>query len=242
MSRGRLLPSLNYRSKNVVDMSVSNTILRNITDVEIHGASNLNDAFLNPSLMFSVRTGRSFVSSSLRQTRIRGQEDTKRDQTRFLFNLDDFASVPQVGQTRIPPDSDVAYLRLRGVLPDGSTTAFGPIVVVPPYDFFGVTVPYFTTIGNVPDLDTNGVIPDTLGVGALNIHLPYFSGTFNIKNFSQAQGGQNIFFSLSAGMSPSMLRPGEELSLTGVSVPEVFVGSDGGTPLFSIRCGIINRG
>lgn len=242
MSRGRLLPSLNYRSKNVVDMSVSNTILRNITDVEVHGASNLNDAFLNPSLMFSVRTGRSFVSKSLRQARIRGQEDTKRDQTRFLFNFDDFASVPQVGQTRTPPDSDVAYLRLRGVLSDGSTTAFGPIVVVPPYDFFGVTVPYFTTIGNVPDLDTNGVIPDALGAGALNLHLPYFSGTFNIKNFSQAQGGQNIFFSLSAGMSPSMLRPGEELSLTGVSVPEVFVGSDGGTPLFSIRCGIINRG
>lgn len=242
MSRGRLLPSLNYRSKNSIDMGLSNTLLRNIVEVEVLGASNLNDAWLNPSLMFSVKTGRSFVSPSLRQSRLFGQEDSKRDQTRFLFNLDDYATVPDAGVTRIPPDSDILYLRLRGVLNNGDRTELSPVVVVPPYDFFGVTVPYFTTIGSAPDLKTEGVIPDTLGAGALNLHLPYFSGTFNIKNFSQAQGGQVIFFSLSAGMSPSMLRPGEELALTGVSVPEVFIASDGGTPLFSIRCGIINRG
>ena len=122
-----------------------------------------------------------------------------------MFNLDDFTTVPQAGVTRIPPDSDVVYIRLRGVLRDGSTTSFGPIFIIPPYDFFGVTVPFLTTVGNAPDLATNGVIPDVLGEGALNLHLPYFSGTFNIKNFSQAQGGSNLFFSLSAGMTPSIL-------------------------------------
>ena len=242
MSRGRLLASLNYRSKGVIDMSVSNTNLRNIETLQVHGASSLNDAFSSPSLLFSVKTGRTYLSPTLKQKGFKGQEDSKRDLTSFLFNLDDFTTVPQAGVTRIPPDSDIAYLRLRGVLRDGSTTRFGPVLAVPPYDFFGVTVPFFTTVGNAPDLATNGVIPDVLGEGALNLHLPYFSGTFNIKNFSQAQGGSNLFFSLSAGMTPSILRPGEELTVTGVSVPEVFVASDGGTPLFSIRCGIINRG
>ena len=242
MSRGRLLASLNYRSKGVIDMSVSNTNLRNVETLEVHGASSLNDAFLNPSLLFSLKVGRTFISPTLKKKRIKGQEDSKRDITSFLFNLDDFTTVPQAGATRIPPDSDVVYVRLRGVLRDGSTTRFGPVFIIPPYDFFGVTVPFLTTIGNAPDLDTNGVIPDVLGEGALNLHLPYFSGTFNIKNFSQAQGGSNLFFSLSPGMTPSILRPGEELTVTGVSVPEVFVASDGGTPLFSIRCGIINRG
>jgi hypothetical protein len=242
MSRGRLLASLNYRSKGVTDMSISNTNLRNIETLQVYGASSLNDAFSSPSLLFSVKTGRTYLSPTLKQKRFKGQEDSKRDLTNFLFNLDDFATVPQVGVTRIPPDSDIVYLRLRGVLRDGSATRFGPIVAVPPYDFFGVTVPFFTTVGNAPDLATNGVIPDVLGEGCLNIHLPYFSGTFNIKNFSQAQGGANLFFSLSAGMTPSILRPGEELTVTGVSVPEVFVASDGGTPLFSIRCGIVNRG
>ena len=242
MSRGRLIPSLNYRSFEVVDMGISNNILRNASTVEVYGASNLNDAFSNPRLMFEVPVGRTYISTTLRNAKYRGQEDTKRDQTRFLFNLNDFATVPVGGQTRIPPDSDIAYIRIRSQLKNGQFSDFGPIVAVPPYDFFGVTVPYFTTIGNAPDLDTNGVIPDVMSLGSLNLHLPYFSGTFNIKNLSSVQGGANLFFSLSSGMSPSILRPGEEISITGVSVPEFFVGADGGTPLFTIRCGIVNRG
>ena len=242
MSRGRLIPSLNYRNFEAIDMSVPNVILRNAVEVEVYGASNLNDAQLNPKLMFSVPVGRSFLSPSLRKGKYRGQEDTKRDQTRFLFNLNDFATTPVAGQTRIPPDLDIAFIRLRTQLKNGQFSDFGPIVAVPPYDFFSVTVPYFTTVANAPDLDTNGVIPDVMGVGTLNLHLPYFSGTFNIKNLSSAQGGANLFFSLSAGMSPSILRPGEEISITGVSVPEFFVGADGDTPLFTIRCGVINRG
>ena len=242
MSRGRLLAGLNYRSKGVVDMSIPDTNLRNMESLEVHGASSVNDAFLSPAFLFSLKVGQTYLSPTLRKTRIKGQEDSKRDVTSFIFNLDDFTTVPQAGVTRIPPDSDIVYLRLRGVLKDGSTTSFGPLLAVPPYDFFGVTVPFLTTIGNAPDLATNGVIPDVLGEGCLNIHLPYFSGTFNIQNFSQAQGGSNLFFSLSAGMTPSILRPGEQLTVTGVSVPEVFLASDGGTPLFTIRCGIINRG
>ena len=242
MSRGRLLPSLNYRSQGVIDISVSNSLLRNAVRLEVYGASTLNDAFSNPRLMFSVGTGRTHVSPSLKSKRLFGQEDTKRDQTRLLFNLDDYATIPQGGVTRIPPDSDVVYLRLRAELNNGTFTDFGPVSVVPSYDFFGVIVPYYTALANAPDLATNGVIPDVLGAGALNFHLPYFSGTFNIQNLAQAQGGTNLFFSLAPGMSPSMLRPGESVSVTGVSVPEVFVTSDGGTPLFTVRCGIVNRG
>lgn len=242
MSRGRLLPSLNYRSKGLIDITVSNSLLRNAVSLEVYGASNMNDAHVNPRAMFSVPVGRTHVSPSLRDKRLFGQADTKRDQTRLLFNLDDYATIPQGGVTRLPPDSDVVYLRLRSQLNNGTFTDFGPVSIIPSYDFFGVTVPYFTAMGNAPDLATNGVIPDVLSSGALNFHLPYFSGTFNIQNLAQAQGGTNLFFSLAPGMSPSMLRPGEGVSVTGVSVPEVFVASDGGTPLFTVRCGIVNRG
>ena len=67
MSRGRLLPSLNYRSKGVIDMSISDTILRNVETLEVHGASSLNDAFLNPSLLFSLKTGRTYLSPTLKK-------------------------------------------------------------------------------------------------------------------------------------------------------------------------------
>lgn len=242
MSRGRLLPSLISRSKNQIDMSLPNGLLRDMTNIEVYGASNANDAFQNPAFMFSTPVGRSYISTSLRQTRSRGQEDTKRDQTRFLFNLDDFSTVPQAGVTRIPPDNHVAYLRVRGQLRNGSFTKLSPIVVVAPYDFFSVPTPVFTIMANAPDLATQGVIPDVLDDGAMNIHLPMFSQTVSIKNFSQAQGGQNLFFTFASGMSPTMLRPGEELGLTGVTAPEFYVASDGGTPLFSFRCGVVNKG
>src|SRR6056300_804149 len=130
MSRGRLLPSLNYRSKGVIDISVNNTLLRNAVALEVYGASNLNDAFLSPRLMFSVLTGRTHVSPSLKNKRLHGQEDTKRDQTRLFFSLDDYATTPQAGATRLPPDSDVVYLRLRAQLNNGTFTDFGPISII----------------------------------------------------------------------------------------------------------------
>ena len=242
MSRGRLIPSLISRSKNQIEMSLSNGVLRGIQSVEVYCASNVNDAYNNPTLLFSVPTGRSFISSSLRATRSRGQEDSKRDQTRFLFNLDDYATAPVGGQTRIPPDNHVAYIRVRGELDNGLFTTLGPVVTVVPYDFFSVPTPVFSFMANAPDLATAGVIPDVLDDGAMNVHLPMFSQTINVKNFSQAQGGQNLFFTFAPGMSPTMLRPGEELGLTGVTAPEFFFASDGGTPLFSVRCAVVNKG
>ena len=44
MSRSRLIPSLNYRSKGVVDMTLSNQVLKGFDLVEVYIASNVNDA------------------------------------------------------------------------------------------------------------------------------------------------------------------------------------------------------
>lgn len=70
MSRGRLIPSLNYRSFEVVDMGISNNILRNASTVEVYGASNLNDAFSNPRLMFEVPVGRTYISTTLEKCKV----------------------------------------------------------------------------------------------------------------------------------------------------------------------------
>ena len=242
MSRGRLTPSLNYRNKSFIDMHISTISLRNMTGIEVYGASNINDAQSNPAFMFTVPYDITFYSESLRRGRKYGAEESHRDQTRFIFTLDDYSTVPIANQTRIPPDDNICFIRVRGVYPDGTFSAFGPIVAVPPYDFFGVTAPMFTVIGNAPNLNTNGVIPDVLDAGAMNLHLPYFSQTVNIQNIESAQGGSNLFFSCSAGMSPSILRPGENFTLTSGSVPEFFLAGESGTPTFTIRSSVVNRG
>jgi hypothetical protein len=38
------------------------------------------------------------------------------------------------------------------------------------------------------------------------------------------------------------LRPGESFSLTGGGAPEMFFASDGGTPLFTVRASLVNKG
>lgn len=241
MSRGRLIAGLNYRSRNLIDMSVNNILLRDISELQVFCASNINDAQANPVQMFSVLPGRYFASPSIRKSGRYGADESNRDRTRFLFDLSDYATTFQALTPRIPTDDETAYVRLRGLLRSGEVTDFGPIVCVPPYDFNGVTHPIFTCMGNAPNLDTGGAIPDSLGAGSMNIHLPHFAQTTNIKNLSPA-GGPGMFVTFSPGCSPTFLRAGEELNLTGGAAPEFFVGGLNGTPLFTIRCALVNQG
>jgi len=241
MSRGRLLAGVNYRSRNLVDMLVPNILLRDISELQVFCASNLNDAQANPVQMFSVIPGRYFASPAIRRSGRLGAEESNRDRTRFLFDLGDYATTFQANTPRIPTDDETAYVRLRGLLRSGEVSDFGPIICVPPYDFNSVTHPIFTSTGNAPDLNTGGAIPDTLGAGCMNIHLPNFAQTTNIKNLSPV-GGAGLLVSFAPGSSPTFLRAGEELNLTGGATPEFFVGGLDGTPLFTIRCAIVNKG
>ena len=242
MSRGRLIPSLIYRSKGLIDMVVHNANLRGMDQITVFGASNLNDAHNNPVEMFSVPYDKTFRSKFITQAKL-GVEESQRDQTRFVFNLNEYSTTFKANTPRIPTDNEMLYLRVRGrVRATQENTDFGPVVGVVPYDFFSLTAPIFTTIGNAPNLGAANDIPDTLSTGAINFHLPSFSQTLNIQNLDNPQGGSNLFISFNPGMSPSILRPGESLTLTSGAVGEFFLAGQTGTPLFTIRCSVVNRG
>lgn len=242
MSRGRLIPSLIYRSKGLIDMSLSNANLRGMDQITVFGASNINDAFNNPVEMFSVPYDRTFKSPFITRSKL-GVEESHRDQTRFVFNVNEYTTTFKANTPRIPTDNEMLFIRVRGRLASTQeNTDFGPVVGVVPYDFFSLTAPVFTAMGNAPNLDAGNTIPDTLGNGALNFHLPSFSQTLNIQNLDSPQGGSNMFISFNPGMSPSMLRPGEALTLTSGAVGEFFIAGQSGTPLFTLRCSVVNRG
>lgn len=242
MSRGRLIPSLIYRSKGLIDMSLPNANLRGMDQITIYGASNINDAQNNPIEMFSVPYDRTFRSPFITNAKL-GVEESQRDQTRFVFNLNEYSTTFKANTPRIPPDDQMLYLRVKGRMRTSQEeTDFGPVVGVVPYDFFSMTAPVFTCIGNAPNLDAGNNIPDVLSTGALNFHLPSFSQTLNIQNLDSPQGGSNMFISFNPGMSPSILRPGESLTLTSGAVGEFFISGQTGSPLFTLRCSVVNRG
>jgi len=239
MSRGRLIPSLNYRSRGYIDMSLPNQNLRGMDLIEVHAASNIDDAFGSPIKAFEVRYDFTFKSPSIMQSRVRIDE-SHRDQTRFIFNLNDYSTAANGVGSRIPSDEEICYIRIRGRMRSTAEfTDFGPVVTIVPYDFFGVTSPVFTTVGTAPDLGAN--VPDSLDAGGLNLHLPNFSQSIDIENLS-AVAGENLYFSCSPGMSPTIIKPGNRMSLTSSAVGEFFFGGQNSTPQFTMRCSVVNKG
>lgn len=223
-------------------MSLNNSNLRGMDRITVFGASNLNDAYSNPVEMFSVPYDRTFRSDFITKAKL-GVEESQRDQTRFIFNLNEYSTAFKPNTPRIPTDDQMLYIRVRGRMSaTQEETDFGPVVGVVPYDFFSMTAPVFTVVGNAPNLDTGNGIPDVLTTGSLNFHLPYFSQTLNLQNLDTPQGGSNLFISFNPGMSPSILRPGESLTLTSGAVGEFFLSGQSGTPLFTLRCSVVNRG
>jgi len=237
MSRSRLVPSLVRRSKGLVDMTIANGSCGVYKSIEFHMASNLNDAFTAPLLAFTVDVGRVFRSSSAHILK-RQIDQSDLNLTRALFDINDYSTPFVLNTARIPGDHETCYIVLRGVFSDGTKGPYGPITALPPYDFFSTGNPTFTCSGNAPDLQTNGVIPDVLGEGCVNLHLPMYSQSVNVTNL----GTNIVFITFHPGLSPSILRPGETLGLTGAGAPEFFIGSDGGTPLVTMRVSTVNRG
>jgi len=253
MSRARLVPSLNLRQKSLVDMSFKNEVLRGFDYIEIWGASTVNDAHYNPVKLFDVPVGAGFRSPSLkRSTRI--ALDSNVDHTRFYFDLGDYATV---GSPRIPTDNEVSYIRIRGHFANNNLfSAYGPIVCVPPYDFFTTTHPTFTFTANAPQVPAGvldaGDFPENLGEGCMNVHLPYFSQTVQVVNLD---GDDVLYISFHPGMTPTEVPAGGEIGLTGAGIPEIFACSlpesgldvlaDNGEKKgvkFTIRMSLVNAG
>lgn len=238
MSRGRLIPSLNYRSKGLIDMSLPNKNLRGLDLIEIFVASNFDDAKTDPVKIFEVRYDFTFESPFIRKSGINFEENS-RDLTRFVFNLDEYATTPKANATRVPTDDETCYLRVRGRLRGtGEFTNLGPIVVVVPYDFFSVTSPIFTMIGTAPDIGAD--LPDTLTNNAVNLHLPSFSQAVEVVNLS-AVAGEDLYVSCAVGMPPTVVKPGADFSLNSSAVGEFFFAGKDSTPQFTIRCSVVNQ-
>lgn len=219
-------------------MSLPNENLRGMEYIEVYAASNINHAISGPVKMFEVRYDYTFRSNFIVRSG-RHVEESHRNQTRFIFDLDEYAQAPvNPAVARIPTDDQICFIRIRGKMKGiAQFTDLGPIVAVVPHDFFGVTSPVFSCTGNSVNMGTS--LPDYLSQDAVNLHLPHFSQTVSIENLDAAD---DLLVSFAPGMSPTVVKPGKQVALTGSAVPEFFIGGLDGTPQFTIRCSVVNRG
>lgn len=246
MTRQRDIPSLQYRSPNLVNFTLP--IVAGSQKFQVRGASRLNDAYGNVAgvggfgtvVMFEVESGSTFLSPSIRARRV-STMDTNRGQSRVIYDPEDYTTPTTMVASYLPTDDNVAFLRIARYNNSGAAyLPEGPILVVPPYDFQTTKGPVITLTGKAPNLGIGAFppnIPDTMLGRTMNFLLPAYLSTVSISNLSDTH---YLFFSFHPGMSPTVLAPNQDMTLTGGGSPEMFVASPTGNPWFTIRASVIN--
>lgn len=248
MTRQRDITSNPYRSPNQINLTLPNR--DSVLSYEIRGASRLNDAYgavmgttgFGTLPMMTVQNGGEFRSRGILSRRLPAVEESRRGLTRVVYDPDDYATPVTSVAAYLPSDDQTVFLRVRPTFKTGALGSEGPIFIVPPADFFSTKEPVFTVTAQAPNLAIGAFpsIPDFLNPGVLNFLLPAYATTVSIRNLDPVLGGFPIFVSFHPGMPPTVLMPGDDISLTGAGVPEFFVASSGGNPWFTIRAALVN--
>ena len=249
MTRQRDISSIQDRGPNQVNLTIP--VQPGIEYFELRGAARLNDAYGNVAgvggggalPMMRVLNGGETRSRSVLSRRLPAIEESRRKLSRIVFDPDDFSTPVAPGGSYLPSDDNVTFLRVAPYDPvAGAFLAEGPIVIVPPPDFFSTKEPLFTITGIAPNLNIGAFPPNIVDVmppDVLNFMLPAYSTSISLVNLDPV-GGKTLFVSYHPGMTPTVIPPGGEMSLTGLGVPEFFLASPDGNPWFTIRLAVVN--
>jgi hypothetical protein len=251
MTRQRDIPSNQYRSTGQVNLTLPKSPGNSITHYEVRGAARLNDAYgpvagvggFGTLPMFQVPNGGDFRSKAIQMRRLPAIEESSRGLTRAIYDPDDYATPITTTASYLPSDEVTSFIRVAAFdHVSGTFLPEGPIVVIPPYDFFSTKEPIFTLTGKAPNLGIGAFppnIPDTLPPTVLNFMLPAYSMTLSVVNLDPV-GGVPLFVTFHPGMPPTVVMPGEEIGLTGAGSPEFFIAAPSGNPWFTVRVAVAN--
>lgn len=227
-------PLLIERKPGVVNLAVRTTA--GVKSYSFGAALSLDAAFSGVTAMFEVPANGSFSSPTLRKSRVNAVQESNRGLTRVQFAPVDYASAS------IPGDTYTTFLRVRERNSAGTLLAAGPILVVPPGDFFGT---------NRRSLVLNGTAPNVSGVGfnnypppgVMRFVLPQFADQLQVMNTGSTN---TLFVSFGQGLQETPIPP-TGAGAPVVSVPfwqagvsEVFVRAEGGTTPFTVIAAVVN--
>lgn len=219
----KLIPSVNRRMPNRIEFLIRNGPSE-ILHYQVLAADKLDDAYgpdngvggLGAEEMFEFRNRRSFISKGLRESRLANfGNPNRRGLTQAIFDPDEFAT----DANRIPFDKQTGFYRIREF--DGSTNTYGdlgPIIVVPPPDFFQTTSPILTLTATTPAVPgyTAGDYPPP---EAMNFYVPHHTQRIGIKNLDL---DEPFYVSFGDGIPMREVAPGESIA-NQARVPQMFV-------------------
>lgn len=238
-----VVPNVLLRSKNLIDLTIP--VSPGVEAYRLKGSRNLNDAFgtaggvvgAGADLLFDVLTRSYFRSPSIERRNAGVVEESFRDLTRIIFDLEDY----QGPGNNLPLDNEILFLRTlekhvaTGAFPG---TDEGPILVVPPRGFFGLKKPGLTLSGSAPGLQgMRGMFPPA---GSMHLVLPAYAESITIMNLNPTN---SLLISFGQGMPLMEITGLSSISPDG-EFGEIFIVSplNGSAVDFSIFAEIVNFG
>ena len=223
-----VVPRLVRRATGIMDLAIRNR--PGVIGYRLSAANDLDTAFSVPTNFLTVRSGDVFSSPTVQRNRAYRNDGSNRGLTRLWLDINDYASAT------IPGDTDILYLRVAeqtaaGFLPNG------PILVIPPPDFFETGRRNLVIVGTAPDLPSRGnnLPPES----ALRVYLPKFAEELRVYN-ENAVGGDDLYFSLGIGLVEMRVPAETNRSYAQSGANEILLRGSGDPVPFSISAGIVN--
>lgn len=201
-------PHLVQRLPGLIEMQVATKPV--VATYRFAASNTLNAAFAGATTMFDVPAAGSFRSPTLRRTDLGRAEESGMGLTRASVDITDYAS------GTIGGDTAISFIRLLEIDHAGTVGPAGPILVVPPAQFFSSAYRTLTLTGTAPGVNALATaLPPT---GAMAISFPAFVDGLTIYNDEAAS---SMFVALGAGVPEIEIPAGESLTL-----------ANGGTALY----------
>lgn len=158
-------------------------------------AVSLDAAYGGTTAMFEVPANGSFSSKTLAKSRVNAVYENNRGLTRVQYNPVDYASAS------IPGDTQITFVRVKARDAGGTLLAEGPILVVPPGDFFWANRRSLVLNGTAPNVaaGTNNLPPQN----AMRFVLPQFADHVRVLN----TGANTLYVSFDQGLQEAAVAP-----------------------------------
>lgn len=210
------IPNVISRFTGQVDMFLPTK--PNVLRYRVSVHNTLDGAFAGSVPIFTVESGRHYLSESLRKANIGAVDESKARQTRVTFNPDDFVGVSPL----VPGEDDILFLRvedydivLGGYLPPST------ILVIPQQRYFAVQESVVALTGTAPGI--SAVAGEKAPPTSLKFALPLYSSTLTVVNLDTTN---TLLMSFNGGMVP--VNAEQVIPLVDGSITDVSVASDSG--------------
>ncbi len=218
-------PQLIERFQGVTELGMLNK--PSVASFEVGAERSLDGAFSGTTVMFRVTNGGYFRSKTLRRNRINRTDENSRGWSRASINFDDFSSAT------IPGSGVLTFLRVKEIDNSGAAGSEGPILVVPPADFFSSSRKVLVISGTAPNVAS---IPSGLPpAGCMEIVFPRFCDRIEFVN----SGASNILLSFSPLTPEFTVANGSSQTFEQAGIKRIFVHCSGATSAFSIKASIV---